>query len=246
MPKFALALSVALSSGALLVALFARGEPAPPPPAAPVASPTWEADLARLEGRVQALEAEVKVLRSQLSSGAPQGRGVEVVQAPEALASEVAQLRQALADLQAGEALSAPEGREYLKSLVKEAQADLSRERERARALDIVSSEEMARGERKERWKRFVAEAGLTWAQEQDLDRLVKVEEEKRSELFQKVKEGSLGFGEMRRELGSARRATDAAMAAQLSPEQKAKYDTVRLEEGRTPGRPGRGGLGPR
>lgn len=245
MQRLVLAASALLSVSALGVALFGRSDPPPPPPPPPPS--VSEADLARLEGRVTALEAELDVLRSQVRAGggavvAPGAAAGPV--APEALAAQVAQLKQELADLQAGEALAAPSGREYLKALVREAETELGRERQQARAQEFAKSQEAAKSQRAERWKRFASEASLTWQQEQALNARLAVEESKREELFAKLRDGELGFGEVRRGLGDVRRETDQAMTQSLSAEQKAKYDAARAEEGGFGRGPGGGGGG--
>lgn len=240
MQRLVLAASVVLSLVALGVALTAKPESAPPPPPAPSVDPQV---VAALEGRVRALEAELDVLRSQLRGGAAPSPSVagNAPVAADALAAQVAQLRQELSDLQAGEALAAPSGREYLKSLVKEAEADLGRERQQARTQQFVQAQDAAKQARSERWKRFTSEAGLTWQQEQTLTQRLAVEDAKREELFQKLRDGASNMGEVRRGLGEERRATDAAMAQTLSADQKTKYDAARAEEGGF-GRGGQGG----
>jgi hypothetical protein len=185
------------------------------------------------------------VLRGQVRAGggAVVAPGVAASPvAPEALAAQVAQLKQELADLQAGEALAAPSGRDYLKELVKEASRELDRERQQARAQEFVKSQEAAKSQRAERWKRFVSEANLTWQQEQMLNARLAVEESRREELLAKLRDGELGFGEVRRGLGDVRRETDQAMTQTLSPEQRAKYDAARAEEGGFGRGPGGGG----
>ena len=239
MQRLVLAASAVLSLAALGVAVTARPEAPPPPAPAPSIDPQV---VASLEGRVRALEAELEVLRSQVRSGGAAAPGaVAGPVAPEALAAQVAQLRQELSDLQAGEALAAPSGREYLKSLVKEAEADLSRERVQARTETFAKAQEDAKSARAERWKRFASEAGLTWQQEQALNQRLAVEEAKRDELLGKLRDGAVGMGEVRRGLGDERRATDQAMTQTLSADQKAKYDAARAEEGGF-GRGGQGG----
>lgn len=245
MQRLVLAASAVLSLVALGVALTARPEPAPPPPSSPATS-VDPSVVASLEGRVRALEAELEVLRSQVRSGAPAPGAAAGPVAPEALAAQVAQLRQELSDLQAGEALSAPTGREYLKSLVKEAEADLGRERQQARTETFAKAQQDAKSTRAERWKRFTSEAGLTWQQEQALNERLAAEEAKRDALLAQLRDGAVGMSEVRRGLGDERRATDQAMAQTLSADQQAKYDAVRAEEGGFGrGGPG-GGRGPR
>lgn len=253
MQRLVLAASAVLSLVALGVALTARPEAVPPPPA-PSGPSVDPQVVASLEGRVRALEAELEVLRSQVRSGGAAAPGVVAGPvAPEALAAQVAQLRQELSDLQAGEALAAPSGREYLKGLVKDAEEDLNRERMQARSETFAKAQEDAKSARTERWKRFASEAGLTWQQEQALNQRLAAEEAKRDELVGKLRDGALGMGEVRRGLSDERRATDEAMAQTLSADQKAKYDAVRAEDrgvgrgGQGPGggrQPGRGGSG--
>lgn len=207
--------------------------------------------MTRLAQRVQALEAELEVLRRQVAvapaAAAPVAPGATAVPA-DALAGEVAQLKQQLADLQAGEALASPSGRDYLKGLVKEAEAELGRERQQARAQDFARGQDERKAERTERWKRFATDAHLTWAQEQELNRRLADEEARREQLMAQLRDGSVGFGDVRRGVNDARRATDDAMAKVLDDGQRQQFQAARAEEsprgGGGPGGPGsrRGG----
>lgn len=238
MQRVLLLLSSLLSLTALGVVLL-RGESEPPPPPAPPPATDTALELTRLGQRVRAVEAELEVLRGR---GVPAGSAAAApgaaAPAPAALAEEVADLL----SLQAGEAMTGPEGRQYLKELMKEAQAEVGRERQQARLQEAAADEQTQKAERAERWRRFVTEASLSWSQEQELKGRLEAEDKLRDELYQKLRDGQVQFPELRQRVSAAREETNAAMAKALSAEQKAKFDATREAERSPRG----GGGGPR
>lgn len=216
---------------ALGVALFRDPEPtvaaALPGEAPAQANGATVEDLRR---RVELIEDEQRgmwnrllLLERKAEAGAPQAVGDGGVVAV-GLVTEVAQLKQELHSVMHGEVLSDPAGRSALKDVVREVQADLSRERQ----LELQKRQQARTVEQRAKWRSFVTEARLTSSQEQTLNTRLDAEDAAREALFSKPPgEQRDGF----RALREQRRETDAIMLPLLDETQQAQYQALRRRD---------------
>lgn len=238
--------ALALSASALAVAFLRSPEPTESPAAAAPQAGTsddlgtveeLEERIRYLEGANDQLARRITYLERRPAVMALDGGAVPV---PEAVASEVAELRAEVRSMIAGEALHSEGGKQYLREAVREVQQQLEEERRVQRMERVAQREEAAAGERAERWKRFASEAQLDWNQEQELTRRMALEEERRRALMEALRSGSGDPRSMRQEMRALRQETDAAMQQTLSAEQFQQYQQTRREDRRGGGGGGR------
>lgn len=149
------------------------------------------------------------------------------------IVTEVAQLRQELRGVIAGEVLSNDASRAALKEVIREAEVETQRERIAQRQ----QQQQQRAVEQKAKWKDFVSTAKLTWQQEQELNKRLEAEEAARKALAEQMQLGGPPNPEAFRALRDQRRETDEAMGKLLDDTQKQQYQELRRED-----RGGRGG----
>ncbi len=219
-------LSLCLALVALAFAAAPREPVVLPPP--PADAPRTDEPDAELRRRVEQLEDDNRALWDRLVLLERQRLAVPVdagVLAP-SVATEVAQLRQELRGVIAGEVLSNDASRAALKEVIREAEADSARERQ----VLWQQRQEQRAAEQQAKWKEFAVTAKLTWAQEQELTRRLAAEDAARKALFEAQQNGTPnpeGF----RALRDQRRETDQVMSGLLDDTQKQQYQALRRED---------------
>lgn len=240
MSRFLAPAALLLSTVALFLTVQAgREKPSHPAANAPATPASRPEELARLEQRVRLLEQSVEALEARRPPAL-----TEPSEEPAAPSSELAKLRAEVSGLLAGEALHSEGGREYLKDMVRTVQQELSAEQRLQRQRQWEAREQAARAEQQERWRRFAVEARLTYAQEQELLRLLSEEQARRDALMERLREGGPEARGAFRQLRLQREQTDQLMHGLFDEQQKARYDALREEEQRSRG-PGRRDGGP-
>ncbi|MCC6995885.1 MAG: hypothetical protein IT370_14850 [Deltaproteobacteria bacterium] len=240
---------IVLSAAALAVALLWRpaasaptrrprverpepSDPAPGPPARSLA----DDETAELSWRITGLSRRLDALEKRVSSGGATtgGAGASAASAP-----ELADLRSDIDALLTGQAMETQTGRARVKEIFRSVQDEVFAER----AQERMTQREQAQAER---FKAFVTTARLSAAQEQQLKAAMDAEQQRRTELMEKLRAagpgqgGRQGFEEMR----ALRQSTDEAAKKILSEEQYSSYEELRQQgRGRGPGGPG-GGFG--
>jgi hypothetical protein len=221
-------LAVLLSASTVVLAAWPRTEaaaPAPPPPSEQ--RPDEALDL--LGRRLDAVDDDQRALWNRLlelerrTATASMTTDGGATAAP-ALVSEVTQLKQELRALMQGEVLSDEAGRHAMKALVREVEADLSRERLAQRQV----RQEQREAERQARWKSFITSARLTFEQERTLTERFAAEESSRKALFA---QGGAGGRDALRALRDQRQETDEMMRPLLDASQRQQYEALRREE---------------
>ena len=240
---------IVLSAAALAVALLwrpaasaptrrPRGErPAPSDPAqGPPARLPADDETAELSWRLTGLSRRLDALEKRLASGGAPAGGTS---SGGAGVPELADLRSDIDALLTGQAMETETGRARVKEIFRSVQDEVFAER----AQERLAQREQAQAER---FKAFVTSARLSAAQEQQLAAAMKAEQDKRTELMEKLRAagpgqgGRQGFEEMR----ALRQSTDEAAQKILSEEQFTAYQELRQQgRGRGPGGPG-GGFG--
>lgn len=183
------------------------------------------ADGQDLEARVEALEDEVRQLRSELKlrrtfagAGAPEAAGWD-------------------------EAMQDPQARGALHEAVEDAVQDVQQqEREARRERRAERMAEM----RAESLAEFAQKVGLAAEAQREIGELWQSEQDQIMPLFDKAREGEISFREVRDQIEGVREQTDAAAYALLDEDQRAAYDEHRPGPGGRGGRGGPGGPGGR
>jgi myosin heavy subunit len=170
--------------------------------------------------RVVLLERRAQTSANLISDGGVAAASFAVVQ-------EVAQLRQELQSVIAGEVLSSDASRAALKEIIREAESDAQRERFAQRQ----QQQEQRAQEQKAKWKEFITSAKLTYAQEQELSRRLEAEEAARKALTQARETGAPFDPDAFRALRDQRRETDRVMTGMLDESQKPQYEQLRRED---------------
>jgi hypothetical protein len=173
-------------------------------------------DIRLLLTRVSALE---RPLNEPAISNAEGGSGPE-------LANEVSQLRTEVHKLMSGEILASESAKTAVQDLIKEAAA----ERQRQVSMQMANRQESAEAERKVKWKEFAVSAKLMYAQEQELNKRLALEEGIRSSMSEAPQEKSR---ELFMQYFEQRQVTDTSMNALLDESQKEKYQQRRSEDKR-------------
>ncbi len=234
MSRFLPVVSLVVALAAVGIAVFA---PSSSPSATPAQAERTQAlpsveRLEALERRLDRTEAEQRTLWSRIlvleqHAGQPTGAlpdgGVPI--ANPVTVAEVAQLKQELHAVMQGD-VADPAMRTAFKDLVREVQADLSKERfaerqerqkERAAAVQA-------------KWKSFISDAHLSFQQEQLLTQRLALEDAARQALFAKSEPPQR---EDMRALRDQRRETDELILPSLDATQQEKYQALRQEENR-------------
>ena len=241
---------IVLSAAALAVALLwrpaasaptrrpraPRPEPSEPTPGTPARLPADD-ETAELSWRITGLSRRLDALEKRVSGGGATAAGSG---AGSAGVPELADLRSDIDALLTGQAMESETGRARVKEIFRSVQDEVFAER----AQERMAQREQAQAER---FKAFVTSARLSAAQEQQLAAAMKAEQDKRTELMEKLRAagpgqgGRQGFEEMR----ALRQSTDEAAKKILSEEQYSSYEELRQQGrgGRGPGGPG-GGFG--
>jgi hypothetical protein len=224
-------LAVILSAAALGMAISR-----PASQEAPAANPGAQNDdeLVAFDRRIELLEETTQHLEQRLTelSRRPAAAG-GTAEAPAGIAHDVAQLRTEVRAMIAGEALQSEGGKAYLRDAVRGVQEELAAEERKARTERFAAAQAKSQVEQKERWKKFVTEAGLDYTQEQTLNRLLEAESTMRRQVMDQVRDGKKTFGEVRSELRASREQTDQSMKTAVNAEQFKKYTEQRREGGR-------------
>lgn len=219
----------ATSTLALALALVPRDPPAPLP-ASGGGGVTMD-DLEILERRIDAVEDLNRDLLNkvaQLQRGAPGLVLTGDAGVSAAVAVELAQLRDEVHGMVAGEALNSPGGKTWLKDQLRELQV----EEQRARTEQQLARAAERTEEQKVQWKKFVTDAKLTYAQEQGLMGALDAEAAKRKTLMDEVKAGTKDFRDVMRSTRELRRDTDQTVKASLDEAQQKQYEQLRREQG--------------
>lgn len=226
-------ISLCLALLALAFAIVPRDPVIVPSSPEPEARRGVDLDAELLKRRVEVLEDENRALwdrvvslerRTQISATAIADGG-----APTSIAvvQEVAQLRQELRSVIAGEVLSNDASRAALKEIIRETESDAQRERFAQRQ----QRDEQRAQEQKAKWKDFITTAKLTSAQEQELTRRLEAEDAARKALTQARETGTPFDPDAFRALRDQRRETDRVMTGLLDDTQKAQYNELRRED---------------
>ncbi len=220
----------AISTIALALSLVPRADPLPPPPIATTGVMPEELEL--LQRRLDDVEDTQRELFDRVSrlqrAGAVGAADLSLdAGVPAALQAEVARLRDEVHGMIAGEALSSPGGKAYLKDTLHEIQAEEARARMEQRLARTAQRNE----EQKQQWKKFVTDAHLDYAQEQTLTKALDAEQQRRDALMAEARAGTKDFRDAFREQRDLQRDTDKTVKAQLDEAQQKQYDQLRREQ---------------
>lgn len=223
--------SLVLAATAVVLALVPRDAPTPPVAHEERPSPRQDDDLEALKRKVDLIEddqramwSRVLVLEQRAQGLVAAGGDAGVPAGAPALVAEVAQLKQELRSVMQGEVLSDPAGRSAMKDVVREVEADLARERLARRQ----ERQQQRAAEQQAKWKRFAADAKLTFQQEQTLNQRLAAEDAARKALFER---GTPPEREDFRALREQRRETDQLMLPMLDEEQQRQYRELRADD---------------
>ena len=192
---------IVLSAAALAVALLwrpatsaptrrprvARPEPADPAQGPPARPAPGDDETAELSWRITGLTRRLDALEKRVSSGGA-GAGGASGGAGSASAPELADLRSDIDALLTGQAMETETGRARVKEIFRSVQDEVFAER----AQERMAQREQAQAER---FKAFVTSARLSGAQEQQLAAAMKAEQDKRTELMEKLRAAGPGQG---------------------------------------------------
>lgn len=226
-------ISVCIAVLALAFAIVPRDPVVVPSSPEPDMKRGVDVDAEMLRRRVEVLEDENRALwdrvvllerRAQTSANLISDGGATT---SIAVVQEVAQLRQELQSVIAGEVLSSDASRAALKEIIREAESDAQRERFAQRQ----QQQEQRAQEQKAKWKEFITSAKLTYAQEQELNRRLEAEEAARKALTQARETGTPFDPDAFRALRDQRRETDRVMSGLLDESQKPQYEQLRRED---------------
>ena len=219
--------SLVLAVSAVALAMFPRESPA-------TAMATQQAPALRDDDELDALKRKVDLIEEDqramwnrvllLERRAVTELPADGGAASPALVAEVTQLKQELRAVMQGEVLNDSAGRIAMKEVVREVEADLARER-------IVQRQERQQQravEQQAKWKRFAADAKLSYQQEQTLNQRLAAEDAARKALFER---GTPPEREELRALRDQRRETDTIMLPLLDETQKQQYQELRQED---------------
>ena len=208
------ALAIAAFAFSAVALGYTLTRPAPAAVPAPATDHPSREELQQLQHRIAVLESSSSELWARVGSQRSP---------PADTAPQVQALRDDVQQMINGDA--------RFKELVRGVQTELAAEQHQ-QAQQWVQQHTL---ERKEKWKAFIAEQHLPYATEQELTRRLDAEDARRLEAYDAGQRPD--FAAVRAE----RKQTDEAMARLLTPEQKARYDEVRRDDG-----PRRGGERPR
>lgn len=219
--------SLVLAASAVALTMFPRDSTVAP--ATTQAAPALRDDdeLDALKRKVDLIEEDQRAMwnrvllleRKAVTEVAVDGGAVSP-----AMVAEVAQLKQELRAVMQGEVLTDPTGRAAMKEVVKEVEADLARERITQRQ----ERQQQRAVEQQAKWKRFAADAKLTYQQEQTLNQRLSAEDAARKALFER---GTPPEREELRTLRDQRRETDTIMLPLLDETQKQQYQELRQDD---------------
>lgn len=208
----------ALATLALVVALVPRDAPVVVPPPV-VDAPRGESPAVEaLQRQVEVLQREHRALAERLAVLERAG-GAASASAPPAGSGAPS------SELQAEAARAA------VKDVVREVEAERLDAAQKARAAEWERRlVELGKGS-EGRWRQFVSNARLTWAQEQQLQARLAVEEKLRRAMVESLQAGQPMSDEGWRELRRVQRETDQVMAPVLDEPQRGLYQATRRDD---------------
>jgi hypothetical protein len=181
-----------------------------------------------LRERVEILEERVQRL-GRVALNDPRAGGSGPALSPE----EIEALKEDVSAAAVDRALVSGEGRERLRSAIREEQNALDEERRQERSQRMKQM-------REERLAKFVAEANLSPEQAKSVTGTYEEEWKTMQSLFEEVRGGAKSWQEVRGEIRTIREATDAKVEDTLSSQQFSAWAAMRAENG--PGAVGGGG----